>query len=86
VELGVRDMLDVGLDIVTDGGQYYENETGYEYAELFHVMAHRLEGYAPYGDRIQVGAFDLPSISPRCSRTSPGAARYSSRSLRPSGK
>ncbi len=64
VELAIRDMLDVGLDIVTDGGQYYENETGYEYAELFHVMAHRLEGYAAYGDRIQVGAFDLPIYKP----------------------
>src|ERR1700691_2460232 len=64
VEVAIRDMLDVGLDIVTDGGQYYENETGYEYAELFHVMAHRLEGYAAYGDRIQVGAFDLPIYKP----------------------
>lgn len=60
----VHDMLDAGLDIVTDGGQYYENETGYEYAELFHVMAHKLEGYAGYGERIQVGAFDLPIYKP----------------------
>ena len=64
VSLAVHDMLDVGLDIVTDGGQYYENETGYEYAELFHVMAHKLEGYYGYGDRIQVGAFDLPIYKP----------------------
>lgn len=64
VELAVRDMLGAGLDIVTDGGQYYENETGYEYAELFHIMAHRLKGYAGYGDRIQVGAFDLPIYKP----------------------
>jgi 5-methyltetrahydropteroyltriglutamate--homocysteine methyltransferase len=27
-------------------------------------MAHRLEGYAAYGDRIQVGAFDLPIYKP----------------------
>jgi 5-methyltetrahydropteroyltriglutamate--homocysteine methyltransferase len=64
VNLAVHDMLDVGLDVVTDGGQYYENETGYEYAELFHVMAHKLEGYAGYGDRIQVGSFDLPIYKP----------------------
>lgn len=64
VSLAVHDMLDVGLDIVTDGGQYYENETGYEYAELFHVMAHKLQGYYGYGDRIQVGAFDLPIYKP----------------------
>jgi 5-methyltetrahydropteroyltriglutamate--homocysteine methyltransferase len=64
VSAAVRDMLGVGLDIVTDGGQYYENETGYEYAELFHAMAHKLDGYAGYGDRIQVGAFDLPIYKP----------------------
>jgi methionine synthase II (cobalamin-independent) len=64
VELAIKDMVDAGLDIVTDGAQHYENETDYEYAELFHLMAHRLEGYAPYGDRIQVGAFDLPIYKP----------------------
>lgn len=64
VALAVKDMTDAGLDIVTDGAQHYENETDYEYAELFHFMAHRLEGYAPFGDRIQVGAFDLPIYKP----------------------
>jgi 5-methyltetrahydropteroyltriglutamate--homocysteine methyltransferase len=64
VALAIKDMTDAGLDIVTDGGQHYENETDYEYAELFHYMAHRLDGYAPYGDRIQVGAFDLPIYKP----------------------
>ena len=64
VALAIKDMDDAGLDIVTDGGQHYENETDYEYAELFHLMAHRLDGYVPYGDRIQVGAFDLPIYKP----------------------
>ena len=64
VSAAVRDMLGVGLDIVTDGGQYYENETGYEYAGAVHAMAHKLDGYAGYGDRIQVGAFDLPIYKP----------------------
>jgi 5-methyltetrahydropteroyltriglutamate--homocysteine methyltransferase len=64
VALAVKDMTEAGLDIVTDGAQHYENETDYEYAELFHYMAHRLDGYAPYGDRIQVGAFDLPIYKP----------------------
>jgi hypothetical protein len=27
-------------------------------------MAHKLEGYQGYGDRIQVGAFDLPIYKP----------------------
>lgn len=64
VTLATKDMTDAGLDIVTDGGQFYENETDYEYAELFHYMAHRLVGFAPYGDRMQVGAFDLPIYKP----------------------
>lgn len=64
VDIAVHDLLDAGLDIVSDGAQYYENETGYEYAELFHVMAHKLEGFGGYGDRIQVGAFDLPIYKP----------------------
>ncbi|ADG07358.1 vitamin-B12 independent methionine synthase [Kyrpidia tusciae] len=64
VALAVKDMEDAGLDIVTDGGQYYENETNYEYAGLFHYMAERLEGYAPYGDRIKLHEFDLPIYKP----------------------
>ncbi|MGB7293399.1 MAG: hypothetical protein WBD99_14585 [Thermodesulfobacteriota bacterium] len=64
VALAVKDMEDAGLDIVTDGAQYYEHETNYEYAELFHYMAHRFAGYRPYGERIVVGAFDLPIYKP----------------------
>jgi 5-methyltetrahydropteroyltriglutamate--homocysteine methyltransferase len=60
----VRDQERAGLDIVTDGGQHYENETDYELAELFHYFPHRLEGIAPYGDRIQVGVYDMPIWKP----------------------
>lgn len=64
VALAVKDMTDAGLDIVTDGAQHYENETDYEYAEIFHAFENRLEGVAPYGDRTQVGEFDLPIYRP----------------------
>lgn len=64
VALAVKDQLDAGLDIVVDGGQYYENETDYEVAEHHHVMAQRLEGYYPYGDRMVAGTFDLPIYKP----------------------
>jgi 5-methyltetrahydropteroyltriglutamate--homocysteine methyltransferase len=60
----VRDQERIGLDIVTDGGQHYEGETDYELAELFHFMPHRLEGIKPYGDRIQVGQYDMPIWKP----------------------
>jgi 5-methyltetrahydropteroyltriglutamate--homocysteine methyltransferase len=64
VALVTKDMIDAGLDIVVDGGQYYENETNYELAEHHHVMAHRLEGYLPYGDRFVAALFDLPIYKP----------------------
>jgi 5-methyltetrahydropteroyltriglutamate--homocysteine methyltransferase len=60
----VRDQERIGLDIMTDGGQHYENETDYELAELFHYLPHRLVGYRPYGDRIQVGQYDMPIWKP----------------------
>jgi 5-methyltetrahydropteroyltriglutamate--homocysteine methyltransferase len=56
----VRDQERAGLDIVTDGGQHYENETNHELSELFHFLPHRLAGYLPYGDRFQVGQYDMP--------------------------
>jgi len=64
VALVVKDMTDAGLDVVVDGGQYYENETNYELAEHHHVIAQRLEGYAPYGDRMVAAAFNLPIYMP----------------------
>ena len=64
VALTVKDQLDAGLDIVTDGGQHYENETDHELAEIFHMLPHRMEGYVPYGDRIVFGAADLPIWKP----------------------
>ena len=64
VALVTKDMVDAGLDIVTDGGQYYETETNYEVAEHHHVIAQRLEGYLPYGDRMVAAAFDLPIYKP----------------------
>jgi 5-methyltetrahydropteroyltriglutamate--homocysteine methyltransferase len=60
----IRDQERVGLDIVTDGGQHYENETDYELSELFHYTAQRLHGVKPYGDRIQVGVYDMPIWKP----------------------
>jgi 5-methyltetrahydropteroyltriglutamate--homocysteine methyltransferase len=60
----VHDQEKIGLDIVTDGGQHYENETDYELSELFHYMPNRLEGIKPWGDRIQVGSYDMPIYKP----------------------
>jgi len=64
VSLVVKDQQDAGLDIVVDGGQYYETDTNYEVAEHHHVIAQRLEGYVPYGDRMVAGTFDLPIYKP----------------------
>jgi len=60
----IRDQERIGLDIVTDGGQHYENETDYELSELFHYMPNRFKGIRPYGDRIVVGVYDMPIYKP----------------------
>jgi methionine synthase II (cobalamin-independent) len=52
VAVVTKEMLDAGLDIVSDGQQHYETDSGYEYSELHHYLASRLEGYLPYGDLI----------------------------------
>lgn len=64
VALAVKDQQDAGLDVIVDGGQYYENETNYEVAEHHHVMSQRLEGYVPIGERMVAGTFDLPIYKP----------------------
>lgn len=65
VALAIKDMTDVGLDIVTDGCQHYESESDYEQGEIFHFYLDRLEGFAPYGDPISAGHFDnIPVYKP----------------------
>lgn len=67
VSLVVKDQLDAGLDVVTDGGQHYENETGYELSELVHYLPMHFEGYVPYGERLTLGAIDIPLYKPTVS-------------------
>lgn len=64
VALTVKDFEDVGLDIVTDGAQHYENETDWELAELFHTIPHHLEGFVPYGDDVVLGSNTLAVYKP----------------------
>jgi len=64
VALTVKDQEDVGIDVVTDGAQHYENETDWELAELFHMMPHHLDGYVPYGDDVVLGTNTLAVYKP----------------------
>jgi hypothetical protein len=64
VALTVKDQEDVGIDVVTDGAQHYENETDWELAELFHTMPHHLDGYVPYGDDVVLGTNTLAVYKP----------------------
>ncbi|MHA6780979.1 hypothetical protein ACVGOW_08275 [Pseudonocardia saturnea] len=64
VALTVKDQEDVGLDVVTDGAQHYENETDWELAELFHTIPHHLEGFVPYGDDVVLGSNTLAVYKP----------------------
>lgn len=64
VALTVKDFEDVGLDVVSDGAQHYENETDWELAELFHTFPHHLEGVLPYGDDVVLGTNTLAVYKP----------------------
>lgn len=64
VALTVKDQEDVGIDVVTDGAQHYENETDWELAELFHMIPHHLEGYVPYGENVVLGTNTLAVYKP----------------------
>lgn len=64
VTLVVKDQEDVGIDIVTDGGQHYENETNWELSELFHTFVHHLEGVLPFGDHVVMGSNHLAVYKP----------------------
>lgn len=64
VTLAVKDQTDVGIDVVTDGGQHYENETNWELSELFHTFVHHLEGVLPYGDNVVMGTNQLAVYKP----------------------
>jgi methionine synthase II (cobalamin-independent) len=67
VALAIKDMTDAGLDIITDGCQYYESTSDYEQAEIFHFYLDRLEGFRPYGPNLSAGEFkDIPVYRPTC--------------------
>lgn len=72
VALVTKEMLDAGLDIVTDGQQHYETETAYEFSELHHYVAGRLEGYLPYGEDIPGDEGPTPVFKP----TAEGPVRW----------
>ena len=64
VSAAVRDMLGVGLDIVTDGGQYYENELATSTPSCSTRWPTSSTATPGTATRIQVGAFDLPIYKP----------------------
>jgi 5-methyltetrahydropteroyltriglutamate--homocysteine methyltransferase len=67
VALAMKDMIDAGLDIVTDGCQHYESTTDYEQGEIFHFYLDRLEGFRPYGPNLSAGHFkNVPVYRPTC--------------------
>lgn len=57
VRLCVDDQIRAGLDIVSDGQQYYESETNHEYGQVFHFWAHRLAGFKRWGDPIAIDLY-----------------------------
>jgi 5-methyltetrahydropteroyltriglutamate--homocysteine methyltransferase len=54
VRLCVDDQVRAGLDLICDGQQYYESETGHEYGQVFHFWGHHLKGFTRWGDPIAI--------------------------------
>lgn len=49
-KLCARDQEEAGLDLLTDGHQYYEWEApGYQLEPIFHFVTENLEGFEPWG-------------------------------------
>lgn len=53
VKLCVKEQDLAGLDIVTDGNQYFEAETGYDKDGLFHFVPVRLHGFRGWGPPVE---------------------------------
>lgn len=54
VRLCVDDQIRAGLDVLCDGQQYFESETGHEYGQVFHFWGHHLGGFSRWGDPIAI--------------------------------
>jgi 5-methyltetrahydropteroyltriglutamate--homocysteine methyltransferase len=49
VRLTIQDQERLGFDVITDGSQYYESATPFDYEVGFHHIASRTGGTVPYG-------------------------------------
>jgi methionine synthase II (cobalamin-independent) len=49
VRLTIQDQERLGFDVITDGSQYYESATPFDYEVGFHHIASRIGGTVPYG-------------------------------------
>src|SRR5258708_8202817 len=57
VQLCVDDQVRAGIDIVSDGQQYFESETMHEYGQVFHFWGHHLKGFKRWGDPIAIDLY-----------------------------
>jgi len=65
VKLCIKEQDLAGLDIVTDGNQYFEGETGYDKDSLFHFAPMRLKGFQGWGPPIEFPGIEhyyLPTV------------------------
>lgn len=56
--LCIDDQERIGFDIISDGQQYYEAATPYDYEVLFHHIPTRIGGTAPYGPAFPIPGWD----------------------------
>lgn len=58
MRLCIDDQERLGFDVITDGNQYYESNTPYDYEVGFHQLVDRIGGTVPYGPPTPLPGWD----------------------------
>jgi 5-methyltetrahydropteroyltriglutamate--homocysteine methyltransferase len=58
IRLCVQDQERIGFDVITDGNQYHESATPFDYEVTFHHIPTRIAGTVPYGPPVPLPGWD----------------------------
>lgn len=62
IRLCVDDQHRLGFDVITDGNQFHESATPYDYEVMFHHIPLRIAGTVPYGPAVPLEGWDKFSL------------------------
>lgn len=58
MRLCIDDQLRLGFDVITDGNQYHESATPFDYEVTFHHIPRRVAGTVPFGPPVPIPGWD----------------------------